>query len=670
MTYRLGFDIGGTFTDLVIIDDESGEVHREKVPTTPESFSSGAVDGIEQLCKSAGISFGSLSHISHGTTVATNALIERNGAETGLLTTEGFRDILAIGREKRSEIYDIAPQKTPAFAERRHRREIPERVSAEGDVITPLDEEATIEQIRKLEADGVESVAISLLHAYRFQDHESRVAELVREHSTMDVSTSSTVMSELNEYERTLSTTIDAYVSPLITDYLDRLTDRLSDLGIEETLHVMQANGGVVTTDTLTGRRIRLVNSGPAAGVLGAKRLAAAAGHDDIITLDMGGTSTDACVVRNGIIERTTKGEIEGIPLLFPQIDVRSIGTGGGSIAYLDKAGVLKVGPKSAGARPGPACYGRGGTEPTVTDAALVLGYLNPDNFLGGEMQLDLDAAERALAPVAEELEIEVTKLAAGIHEIAATNMVGGMRQVTVEKGYDPRNFTLVCYGGAGPLFADALAKNLGLGQVLIPPASGILSAFGLVTADRRFDFSQSQPILLEKDNLTEINDILDDLRRKATDVQEGLELHPSVDLRYHGQTFNLTVEIPTIDLDAANLTALIDRFETKYESVYGITNEDEPIEAVTWRLEAADPVEEVVLTVGDGDIDEAHQGTRTAYDGEQFVTFDIYSRYDLPRDCSIEGPAVIEEAESTTVVGKGTSFHVDATGNLVLDIR
>jgi len=669
VSYRLGFDIGGTFTDLILVDDE-GDVYREKVPTSPEAYSEGAVDGIERLCASAGVDYDEISHLSHGTTVATNALIERDGAVTGLLTTEGFRDVLAIGREKRHKIYDLSPEKPPSFAERRHRIGVPERVTAAGEVLEPLDEDAVVEAVRNLEADGVESVAVSLLHAYRFPEHERRIADLVREHSTVDVSVSSNVMSELKEYERTLSTTIDAYVNPLISDYLDRLTEQLADLGLDETLHVMQANGGVVTPETMAGRRLRLVNSGPAAGVLGAKQLAAVAGHDNIITLDMGGTSTDTCVVSDGAVATTTTGEIEGIPLLFPQIDVRSIGTGGGSIARVDKTGVLKIGPRSAGARPGPASYGRGGTEPTVTDAAVHLGYLNPDNFLGGEMTLNIDAAKRVLSDLAEELGIGVTDLAAGIHEIVATSMVGGIRKVTVEKGHDPREFALVCYGGAGPLFANALAKNLGIGRVLMPPASGILSAYGLVSADRRFDFSQSHPLVVDEENLGAINDVLADLGDRAAAVSKDLDLHWSVDLRYLGQKFDLNVELPTGTLGAPEVEALTDRFEEKYSSMYGVSNENEAVEAVTWRLEAVDPVTDVAPAVTGDDVETAHQGTRRAYDGTAFVEFDVYSRYDLPAGQAVAGPAIVEEAESTTVIEPDTTFHVDEVGNLVLDVE
>ena len=437
MSYRLGFDIGGTFTDLLLVDERTGAIVQEKVPTTPPAFWKGAITGIEQLVEKAGVAPTDIDHVSHGTTVATNALLEDGGATTGLITTEGFRDVIAIGREKRSEIYNLSAATPPTFTARRHRHGVPERMSPDGTVITPLDATRVDQALDALEADGVESVAVSFLHAYANDEHERQVVDLAGNRD-LSVSRSSAVMSEIKEYERTLAAVINAYVGPIVEGYVDALSEAIHDLGIDRTLHLMQASGGVLTPDTLDGRQIRLINSGPAAGVLGARSLTAASGINDVITLDMGGTSTDTCLVSAGEIESTTEGDIEGIPLQFQQIDVRSIGAGGGSIAWVDRGGTLKVGPKSAGARPGPACYGRGGTDPTVTDAALLLGYLNPDYFLGGEMTLDEEAATAAVASVADQLDIDNLALADGIIEIVTTDMTRGIRLVTVDNGVDP----------------------------------------------------------------------------------------------------------------------------------------------------------------------------------------------------------------------------------------
>lgn len=667
MSYRLGFDIGGTFTDLLLIDAESGRLLQEKVPTTPPEFWKGATEGIEKLLESGGIDPGTVDHLSHGTTVATNALLEQEGARTGLVTTEGFRDVIAIGREKRSEIYNLAAGTPPTFTERRNRHGVTGRMSADGRELTPLDEEEVSAALDSLEDAGVDSVAVSLLHAYANDDHERRVAELAAERD-FSVTRSSEVMSEIKEYERTLSTVINAYVGPIVDGYVDTLSDNIRDQGISPTLHLMQANGGVATPETIPGRQLRLINSGPAAGVLGAKQLAAASGVENLITLDMGGTSTDTCLVHDGEIETTTEGEIEGIPLLFQQIDVRSIGAGGGSIAWVDRSGTIKVGPKSAGAQPGPACYGRGGTAPTVTDAALLLGYLDPDYFLGGEMGLDVEAAEAAMERVADRLGMGRLELADGIVEIVTTNMTRGIRLVTVENGHDPREFALVCFGGAGPMFASKLADELDIEQVIVPRAPGVLSTIGLVTADRRFNFSRSDPIVLDPSNASEINDVYTNLEERARRVADaGATLRRQADVRYLGQTFELTVDAPAESGGTETIAALRERFLDRYEAIYGQVNRDDPVEAVTWRLEAVDetpPIDLETPEVNAG-VGEATKGARDAYVDGEFVEHTVYDRSCLPIGDAFQGPAIVEEPQSTTLVGRDAEFSVDKVGNL-----
>jgi len=670
MTYRLGFDIGGTFTDLLLVDEDAGTIFQEKVPTTPPDFWKGAIDGIETILASADVEPGEVSHVSHGTTVATNALLEANGVETGLVTTEGFRDVIAIGREKRSEIYDLAAESPPTFTERRNRRGVSGRVTADGDVLRPLDEDDVAAALNAFEAAGVESVAVVLLHAYANDAHERRVAELANDRD-LSVSCSSDVMGEIKEYERTLSTIINAYVGPIADSYVDTLSEEIRDRGIDRTLHLMQANGGVATPETIPGRQLRLINSGPAAGVLGAKRLTATSGVDSVITLDMGGTSTDTCLVHEGTPETTTEGEVEGIPLLFKQIDVRSIGAGGGSIAWIDRGGTLKIGPKSAGARPGPACYGRGGTDPTVTDAALLLGHLNPDYFLGGEMTLDESAAEAALEGVADRLGMDRLELADGIVEIVTTDMTRGIRLVTVENGYDPRSFALTCFGGAGPLFATRLADELDIERTIVPRAPGVLSTFGLVTADRRFDVSASKPFVLAPSNADDVAAVYDDLESQAHDVAGAeVTVRRRADVRYLGQTFKLTVDVPSGFVDSDAVAEIRDRFLDRYETIYGHVSEDDPVEAVTWRLEAVDETPSFDLeTPATGTaVDEAVKGHRDAYADGAFVEHTVYDRAKLPFDEELVGPAIVEEPESTTLIGPDAMFHVDEIGNLLIE--
>lgn len=670
MSYRLGFDIGGTFTDLLLIDAESGRLLQEKVPTTPPEFWKGATEGIERILGSGGIDPETVDHLSHGTTVATNALLEQEGARTGLVTTEGFRDVIAIGREKRSEIYNLAAETPPTFTERRNRHGVMGRMSADGEELTPLDEDDVTAALDSLENAGVNSVAVSLLHAYANDDHERRVAEMAADRD-FSVTLSSEVMGEIKEYERTLSTVINAYVGPIVDGYVDTLSENIRDRGVAPTLHLMQANGGVATPETIPGRQLRLINSGPAAGVLGAKQLVAASGVENLITLDMGGTSTDTCLIHDGEIETTTEGEVEGIPLLFQQIDVRSIGAGGGSIAWIDRSGTIKVGPKSAGAEPGPACYGRGGTDPTVTDAALLLGYLDPGYFLGGEMGLDVAAAEAALDGVADRLGMGRLELADGIIEIVTTNMTRGIRLVTVENGHDPREFALVCFGGAGPMFASRLADELDIGRVVVPRAPGVLSTIGLVTADRRFNFSRSDPIVLDPSNTAAIEDVYAELEERARKVAgTDASLRRRADVRYLGQTFELTVDAPGESGGDETVAALRERFLERYEAIYGQVNTDDPIEAVTWRLETVDETPPIDLEMPDVDagVGEATKGTRDAYVDGEFVEHTVYDRSRLAIGEAFRGPAIVEESKSTTLVGREAEFHVDEVGNLQIE--
>lgn len=671
MSALVGIDIGGTFTDLLLFE-EDGSVHREKVSTTQDDFSAGFVTAIEKACKSADVSPDDLTYLSHGTTVATNAIIEQDGVETALITTDGFRDVTAIGREDRENVYDISPAKTPTFTDRRNRYGVTGRLSADGEVVEPLDADEIADLADELSASAIDSVAISLLHAYRDDRHERRVAELLRERTDLSLSLSSAVMPEIQEYERTLSTVLNAYIGPLVNDYVDALHDRLDAMDVPSELHLMLASGGVITPEHVQQRTLRLINSGPAAGVIGAKNFATEVDVESIITLDMGGTSADACVVRDGEIEMTTEGELNEIPLLFPQIDVRAVGAGGGSIAWLDPADVLKVGPKSAGADPGPACYGRGGDQPTVTDAALVLGYLNPEYFLGGEMEIDASAAEDALRSLAGRLDQDVVELANGVLEIAVTNMTQAIRLVTVEKGHDPRDFALTCYGGAGPLFTTRLAEALDIETTLIPPAPGVLSASGLLSADRQYDFSTSHIVRLDADAIDRIRSIYDALESDARAVADGdFDLERTVDLRYEGQTSKLTVPFPGGPIEEDALADLSTRFNRRYEDIYGHSNPGEPLEAVTWRLQATMETPSVDMggVAADGDVTDAVKGTREAYADGEFVEHTVYDRYALPVGATVDGPAIVEETESTTIVSPASSFTVEPNGSLLVDV-
>lgn len=669
MSRRIGFDIGGTFTDVFLIDEATGDIVQEKVSTTPENPYQGAINGIEKLRDRHDVDLSALSRVSHGTTIATNALLEREGAKTALITTEGFRDLTAIGREKRTDLYNYSPEKTPTFTERKDRYGVPERITQEGETLEPLDEDRVREIAAEIQASDVTSVAVSLLHAYRNDEHEQRIKAILEEHTDAWISVSSEVMPEIKEYERTFSTVINAYVAPITQQYIHELENRLRDIDIDNLLYLMQSSGGVVTPDKLGGNSLRLINSGPAAGVLGARNYADDAGLDDVITLDIGGTSADACIIRDGTVETTTEGVIEEMPLMFPQIDVRTVGAGGGSIAYVNDAGVLKVGPKSAGATPGPACYGRGGERPTVTDAALVLGYLDPDYFLGGDMSLDVNRAKDALQTLSGVIDGDTLDIAHGVITIATTNIAQAVRLVSVEKGYDPRSFALACYGGAGPMFANRLIREMDLERAFIPAAPGVLSASGLVTADERYDFSRSYPIILTDEELTEIRDILNELETEAQttvpDVEEAT-FSFSVDLRYQGQTTKLTVDLPG-SLDEESLAETVDRFNDQYETIYGHSYAEKPIEVVTWRLQVTAPTADISInpTPEETSINAAQKGVRTVYFQREAVETLVYDRYELPSGVTLDGPAIIEETESTTVVEPDSTVKIDKLGNV-----
>jgi N-methylhydantoinase A len=672
MGYHVGIDIGGTFTDLFLYDDATGATHQEKVPTTPADFSRGFLAALETAIDAHDVEPDAIASLSHGTTVATNALIERDGVPTGLITTEGFRDVTAIGREDRANVYDLSPPKTPTFTERRNRYGVAQRTSETGERLDPLDEAAVCEAADALADSDVESVAVSLLHAYQDATDERRVRDILADRTDLGVSLSSDVMPEIREYERTLSTVINAYVGPIVTDYVAALEDRLGDAGVETTLHLMQANGGVVTPSQLGGRALRLINSGPAAGVIGARHAAREAGIENVITLDMGGTSADACLVRDGDMETTTEGELGEIPLHFPQVDVRAVGAGGGSIAWLDPADVLKVGPESAGADPGPACYGRGGTDPTVTDAAVLLGYLDPDYFLGGEMQLDVAAAEAAVDELAAVLDRSRVELADGILDIAATNMRQAIRLVTVEKGYDPRDFALVCYGGAGPLFATRLARELGLDRSVVPPAPGVLSATGLLTADKQCSVSRTRLLELDAAGRDRIAALFADLESEGREIVSAAEsIHRSVDLRYAGQTSKLTIPFPDGAVDADAIATVAERFHDRYRDIYGHATPDEPVEAVTWRLRAVEPtatVEQRAPTTAES-LADARKGSRDAFADGEFRPHAVYDRQRLPPGATFEGPAIVEEAESTAILGPDSEARVTDSGAIVVDL-
>jgi N-methylhydantoinase A len=675
--HRIGVDVGGTFTDVVTVSD--GSIHVAKTPSTPESPDEGVVDGLERTREEVGLRYGDVEFFSHGTTVATNAVLEREWAPTALVTTEGFRDVLEIGRQARPDIYDFDVTKPTPIVERDLRYEVTERLDERGRVEIPLDEESVRAVAERLRERGVESVAISLLFAFENADHERRVEELLGE-SGLDLSysLSSEVLPEIREYERTLATALNAALKPVMDGYIGRLESAIEDRGIPASLRIMQSNGGIIGAERARQRPINTLLSGPAAGVQGAAHVAGLGGVEDVLTMDMGGTSCDVSLVRGGEPVVSTEVEVGDYPVGVPMVSVHTIGAGGGSIAWIDAGDALRVGPRSAGAVPGPVCYGRGGEEPTVTDAQLLLGRLDPDAFLSEDLEADTDAVEHAVRErIADPLEMSVEEAAQGIVDVANANMERALRVVSVERGHDPREFGLVAFGGAGPLHAASLAADLEVPTVLVPRTAGVLSALGLLITDLVHDFSTSMVRPVEAVSGEDLEPVFERFEAEASDrlADEGIgaeriEIERAVDLRYRGQSFEITTPLPSEPTEATLETAAR-RFHERHEERYGHASPQEPVELVTVRLRARGLVETPTLAAaaGGGDPDDAIRTDRTVvFDGEAHET-PVYDRERLPLASTVGGPAIVEGTESTVVILPEQSATVDEYGTIAVEV-
>jgi N-methylhydantoinase A len=680
---RVGVDIGGTFTDLVLVSE--GRVAAvAKALTTPSDPAAAVAAGIERLL--AEMPPERVGEVVHGTTLVANALIERRGATTALVTTRGFRDALAMRREHRYDLYDLFLELPEPIVPRRRRWEVSERVLADGSVDTPLRDQEVRALARRARRERVGAVALSFLHSYRNPDHELRAAAVLQEELPgVAVSISSEVVPELGEYVRTSTTVANAYVQPLVAGYLAALQRGLRDLGIEAPLHVMLSTGGLV--DVEAGRRlpIRLAESGPAAGAISAAFSGRTAGFPDLLAFDMGGTTAKACLVEAGMPLIAREHEVarvhrfareSGLPIRAPVVDLIEIGAGGGSIARVDRFGLPKVGPESAGAEPGPACYGRGGRQPTVTDADLALGYLDPSFFLGGEMRLNVEAARRALASFAQRLGTTTEEAAAGIHRVANETMAAAARMHAIERGRDLRRFTLVATGGAGPVHAFGVARALGIPRILCPPSAGVASAFGMLTAPPAFDFARSLPAPLSQVSWREVRAMLAGMRREGAARLGDAGVDPAdvvaeveVDTRHRGQGEALQVRLGP-DLARAPARRVEDAFERAYIGLYGRRPPGVPVEVLTWRLRVLGPAPRIRVA-GAPAAGAARKGRRRIWDaaGGGFVVADVYDRYRLRRGEEARGPAVVEERESTLVIGAGGRARADRVGNLLVEV-
>ncbi len=687
---RVGVDVGGTFTDFVLVDENRDLIFTGKRLTTSEDPSVAITEGLERLVEEAGTSVPELDAVVHGTTLVANTMIERKGAKIGLITTAGFRDSLEMGREIRYDLYDLFFERPKPLAPRFLRLAIDERVNSNGEVLRPLDEIGLQDAAQQLKEEGVEAIAICFMHSYANASHERRAKEVLEAaFPNIPITTSTEVAPEIREYERANTACANAYVLPLMQRYLGNLSDKLSALGLRQSLYLMQSSGGIASVETGRKAPIHLIESGPAAGATAGAFYGRLTDTHHLISFDMGGTTAKMCLIEEfepehahefeaGRVRRFKKGS--GLPLKVPVIDLIEIGAGGGSLARVDNMGLLKVGPDSSGSDPGPVCYGQGGTQPAVTDADLLLGYLSPEYFLGGEMDLDLSSVEGAVQDtLASATGLSVTDVAWGIHSIVNENMAAATRMYIAEKGRDPRRYALVASGGAGPVHAYGMAKLLKINRVICPLGAGVLSALGFLVAAPGTDAVRSYVSRLETLDWNRLNDLFAKMEAEAlAQIHEAgadpstVSMRRRADMRYSGQGFEIDVPVPEGKLDGSSAATIRQIFLDRYQELFGRQISDLPIEALTWRVYASGPTPNVELNFAGQQIDEnpADKGEREVYFPETgYAACKIYNRYALKPGDSFRGPAVIEERESTAVAGPDTTVSIDKYLNLIIDI-
>jgi N-methylhydantoinase A len=689
--YRLGCDIGGTFTDFVLVNDRAGHIYVYKCLTTPADPSDAVEQGIRALLEQIPGKKPAIDEIIHGTTLVINAIIERKGAVTGLVTTRGFRDVLELGRELRYDAYDIFAEYPQPLVPRRLRLEVGERVTSDGRVIQTLDREEARRVLSELRRAGVESLAVCLINSYRNPGHEKQIQALVeQEWPEAFLSTSVEVLPQIREYERTCTTATNAYVKPLTARYLKKLALRLESQGFKGKLYIMLSSGGITSVETAREFPVRIIESGPTAAVIASQHYGRMFKIPDIFCFDMGGTTAKSCLIQNGQaglvatfevgrVQRFKKGS--GLPIQVPVVDLMEIGAGGGSIARISKMGLLQVGPQSAGADPGPVCYARGGGEPTVTDADLVLGYLDPDYFLGGTMRLDKAGAERAIAEkVARPLGASALEAAFGIHDLINETMAAAAKTHIAEKGGNPKLITIAAFGGAGPVHAYGLAKKIGAPRVLVPPLAGVGSAMGFFTAPVAFDLSRSRRTTLEDADFSQIESLFQELEREAAaillqaDRRQKVTFVRTLMMRFVGQGAETDLAIERRPFQKWSKALIRKRFDTVYQKRYGRTYPENAVEFVTFKVRASLPEQPFrlpALARRKGPMEECIKGRRPAFSllQKKLVAFTVYDRLRLFPGAKMPGPAIIEENESTIVVGEDARARVDEFGFVWMDI-
>ncbi|MDA7683651.1 hydantoinase/oxoprolinase family protein [bacterium] len=688
---RIGVDVGGTFTDFVLVDEHRDMIFTGKQLTTPTDPGKAICEGVSRIVSEAGIVMSQLDGIVHGTTLVTNAVIERLGAKVGLITTSGFRDVLEVGHEMRYDLYDLFLEKPEPLVPRNLRLTVNERIASTGEILAELDEAGVNAACNELISKGVDTIAVCLINAYVNPEHEKRVRDLIlADYPDLPVTISTVVAPEIREYERTCTAVANAYVLPLMRRYIDDLQSKLTGLGLEGPLNVMLSGGGIAALRIAQEAPIQMIESGPAAGAISGAYYGRLTDTQSVIAFDMGGTTAKMCLIEDftpehantfeaGRVRRFRKGS--GVPLKVPVIDLIEIGAGGGSISRLDAMGLLKVGPDSAASEPGPVCYGLGGENPTVTDADLLLGYLSPEYFLGGEMSLDVGVVRNAIeAKLATPSGMTATDIAAGIHAIVNNNMAAATRAHIAEKGRDPRRYTLVATGGAGPVHAYGVAKQLKLNRFICPLGAGVSSALGFLIAAPATEGVHSYVSTLDQLDAEKVLKIYEDMSASATKslVEAGgdvntITIKHRVEMRYRGQGFEISVDLPN-DLAEVDLPKLLQAdFVKRYAELFGRSISDVSIETVTWRISASGPTPNIQLNFEGQQIDRgaAAKGERLVFFPETgYAPCKIYNRYGLASGMTISGPAVIEERESTVVAGPDTTISVDDHLNLIIDIH
>jgi N-methylhydantoinase A len=683
MRYMVGVDVGGTFTDVTLVDSDKGSIKNHKVPSTPKDPSHAIMTGIEQILEMNSIPFNEVEYLAHGTTVATNALIERKGAKTALIVTKGFRDLLEIARQTRPHLYDLFKEKPETVIPGDLRFEVEERLYADGSVRTPININELRKVIEHLKEKEVTSIAVCFLFSFNNPIHEKvAVEEIKRLFPEVYVSASHQIVPEFREYPRISTTSLNAYLGPVMKTYMENFQNSVHSVGIPVDPYITQSNGGIISIQESVSSPVRTAVSGPAAGVVAASHLSELTDYKNLITFDMGGTSADFSLIENGEPKVSMEREVEGFPARIQMLDIYTYGAGGGSIAWLDAGGALKVGPESAGSTPGPAAYGRGGTLPTVTDANVVLGRLNPNGILGGRMDLDVEASKRVIQEhICDKTNLSLLEAASGILSIVNANMTRGVRLISVEKGHSPSDFALVSFGGGGGLHCGALAKALNIPHVIVPPSPGTFCSLGLLVTDIRRDYVRTELLEPGEDSLITIRQHFESMKVEGTQLLEKENVHPSkrsfsldIDVRFVGQNYELSVPVQWEELTSDGVQHIISHFHKIHEKNYGYSDKEGKIEFVNYRITAFGELPKAPLVKANQEDNRLVEAVshRNVYFSEAnkpgYYKTGIYNRSDLNAGNRIQGPAIIEQMDTTILILPSQSAVIDPYQNLIIN--